>query len=264
MNNNKASYRNYLPIDNLSGPAIGACQVILGHPLDSLKAIKQTGKHLTPYHFQVQNLYRGVGYPLALNTFYQTLLFTSHHKINDTINNHFVSGLISGSILGAVSNPFEYHKIKAQTQINKPKIEFTPKSFYCGLYPTILRESFATSIYFGSFYKMKENNVPVPLAGGISGILSWLLTYPIDTWKTRVQSGWTFQSKPCFDIIYDPKACRRTKIKIVDPIGAIRCKYEKFKREVFKPSNYKGLGYCLSRAFLINSVSFMIYDYCNI
>jgi hypothetical protein len=61
----------------------------------------------------------------------------------------------------------------------------------------------------------------------MAGMLSWLLTYPIDVIKTRVQSN-----------------------NHLSMIGA------------YKMGNiWSGLSFCLLRSFIVNGSGFAIYDY---
>ena len=55
-----------------------------------------------------------------------------------------------------------------------------------GLSCTIMRDVPSYSIYFGTYYNFK-NYMPNFLAGGISGVMMWIITYPIDNIKTQIQ-----------------------------------------------------------------------------
>ena len=70
-----------------------------------------------------------------------------------------------------------------------------------------------------------EKPYGVFISGGIAGSTSWLLTYQIDTIKSRIQSG------------------------------------DNFKVAYNKGNFNKGLIFCLSRAFLVNSFGFMAAKY---
>ena len=85
---------------------------------------------------------------------------------------------------------------------------------------TILREIISLPIYFESYYYFKEKTNNSFISGGLSGMLTWLLPYPIDTIKTRMQMGYTL-------------------------------------KESIQQKNYmKGLGLCLARGFIVNAVGF--------
>jgi len=89
-----------------------------------------------------------------------------------------------------------------------------------GLNITILREMISIPIYFNSYYLINEKINNSFLSGGAAGILSWLIPYPIDTIKTRMQVGYSF------------------------------------KRSIMMGNYMKGLPLCLFRGFLANGVGF--------
>ena len=99
-------------------------------------------------------------------------------------------------------------------------------SSYKYLHLVSLREIPAITVYFSSYRYLKEQQINIGLAGGISGVLSWLITYPIDTIKSRMQSNLCSTIKESFQI------------------GNL----------------YHGLGYCLLRAFIVNGASFYTYE----
>ena len=64
---------------------------------------------------------------------------------------------------------------------------FKNTKFYRGLELTILRDSIGFSIYFGTYnYLQSQFNNPL-INGGITGVLSWIYSYPIDVIKTKHQ-----------------------------------------------------------------------------
>ena len=72
-------------------------------------------------------------------------------------------------------------------------------------------------------------------AGGVSGILTWLVNYPIDVIKSRIQADGT-QSKHKYN-------------------GFIDCGKQIYNTEGVKGFR-KGLGVTLIRAFPVNAVTF--------
>ena len=100
------------------------------------------------------------------------------------------------------------------------------KNGHVGIKYTFLRESFATGIYFKTYDMMKTWGASPFFAGGVAGCNSWLLTYPIDTMKTRYQ----------LDTRMDWKVTLRR--------GGL----------------FDGLAFCLLRAFLVNGISFTFYE----
>ena len=94
------------------------------------------------------------------------------------------------------------------------------------MHVVLLREVPANTIYFTTYDIMKQQNIPTLLSGSIAGTLSWLITYPLDTIKTRMQSG-----------------------------------ASKTIRETIKQGNlWVGLKPCIIRAFFVNGIGFYVYE----
>jgi solute carrier family 25 carnitine/acylcarnitine transporter 20/29 len=209
------------------GAIIGISQTILGHPLDTLKTWRQNGNNTklildSQLKINIRNLYRGVSYPLILSIGYNSFLFGCYGKLRNEKYSSIEAGVASGAILGILSNPFEYYKIQSQT--NRSNISLFP---FRGLHYTLWRESISCGLYFTSYEYFTQNlGLSSFIAGGISGCSSWAVTYPIDTVKTR------FQANPSF----------------------------KGKYYIQQGNLWQGIGFCLVRAFLVNGVSFTLYE----
>ena len=205
----------------ISGFISGAVHTIIGHPLDTLKTLKQSNKKINN-----KNLFKGLSYPLIQISIINSITFGSNNylkKFNDNNISNFYTGIISS----LVCTPLDKFKIMRQYNL---KYDVTLKNIFKSFNKThivTLRELPATYIYFSTYDKLKENNFSIFLSGSISGLNSWLLTYPIDTIKTRIQS-----------------------------------ENSKTISEAFKKGTlFNGLSFCLSRAFIVNGINFSVYEY---
>ena len=115
-----------------------------------------------------------------------------------------------------LTTPIEYYKIQKQTFGKYPNINSIPRGFSI----TFLREIIALNCYF-NLYHYLEKPLGVFLSGGIAGSMSWLLTYQIDTIKSRIQAG------------------------------------DSLKIAIAKKNFNKGLIFCLFRGFLVNGCGFL-------
>lgn len=224
MNNESNSF--------IIGSLIGLTQTIFGHPFDTLKTIKQSNNNYNIKNIKnVRFLYKGVSYPLIINIGYNGSLFYLFNKMKENNYNNFESGFISGLLSGVILNPFEYYKVNKQ--INNKTYIFNS---FKGIQLTMLRESLATSIYFSTYFSLHHKEINPLLSGGISGVFSWFVTYPIDTIKTNYQvkiyKDTNDVIKKCFNIKY-----------------------------IINKNTWNGVNYCLTRAFIVNSISFYIYNY---
>tara|TARA_B110000037_G_scaffold216297_1_gene275072 strand:+ start:379 stop:1041 length:663 start_codon:yes stop_codon:yes gene_type:complete len=204
----------------------GLFQTIIGHPLDTLKTWSQNGNSLKKPKLTINNLYKGIKYPLIQNPIAISSIFYSNYITKKYTNNEYVSGGVAGITSGIISTPLDKYKIMQQQNI---QYVFNKKNFlqsYKNLPIMLIREIPACIIYFSSFQYMKEQNIPTFISGGIAGVASWFLTYPVDTIKSRMQSG----------------------------------SYRTIKEAYQQKYLYRGLNSCLARAFIVNSFGLYIYD----
>ena len=259
----------------INGAIIGFSQVLVGHPFDTIKTRQQNnqiqntiygynkiivdkiGRPLSALSsppqsinmmmkgFRFGELYKGFRYPMYMSCVYNAGCFSIYTWGIDVRKwSPFVSGLLAGGIVGSLSTPFEYYKIQKQTNVCCRKninyislIEIRRWMPSIGI--TTGREGIASGCYFGTYEWLHKNQLLYEMTGGsdfvnggIAGCGSWLLTYPIDTVKTRRQS-------------LTPVECMRTSwTKLVNMNGGL----------------YGGIWICLIRAFIVNGLTFQIYE----
>jgi len=210
-----------MPIsDYINGAVIGIAQTIVGHPLDTLKIYSQNNNLAS---FKPRYLMNGLRYPIISNVISNTLIFGNYDTLLKIYDNDIIkASLVTGFFNSFIINHLDY--VKTHKQINNYVNPF--KLSNIGLKYTILRETISTPIYFYSYHYLRHKNYSPFISGGFAGISSWLLTYKIDTFKTRQQL------------------------------------YPKFSfTDIYKMGGfYKGLSVCLVRAFIVNGIGFMIYD----
>ena len=215
------------------GLCIGSVQTIVGYPFDMIKSNMQFRKTNMNNIFKnkVGNIYRGIGYPLLGSAIINSSVFGFYQNYYNITNNHFIAGMIAGGTSSIIITPIEVCKIQIQVDKNNSlRLLNNGLIFKQNLYRafplTLLIESMSTSAYFGLYNKFKENNYNIFLSGGISGVISWGIIYPLDTIKTRLQGN--------------------NKLSYIE---AIKTKHF-----------FNGFSMCMSRAFIVNGVSFFLYD----
>lgn len=205
----------------LAGCTSGVMQSIIGHPFDTLKVLQQTQR---PFHTNVVHYYKGVSYPTSFNILSNGLVFDLHSRFHKMTGNHYIAGGLSGLTLAPIIYYFDVGKIHHQLYPNA-SISLSHFKKMNGLGTTVLRESIATSFYMGFYFDNQERYGPL-ITGGIAGLTSWLVTYPLDVVKTRLMSG--------------ESQCVRDALK--------------------KGNLWRGFTACAIRAVLVNSVGFWSYD----
>ncbi len=193
-----------------------------------------------------------------------------------TLSQVFWAGAGSGLVNSLISGPTELAKIQLQIQTdskfkNKPlKHEALRGPVDClrriyridgmrglvrGMNSTIMRETPSYGVYFATFEAMQRKfmrskseegplmqSFKLMMAGGLSGVLGWVSTYPIDVIKTKIQAQ---------RILHDSK----------EPVytGMIDCTRRIVKSEGLG-ALWRGLGATVIRAFPTNAVIFLAYS----
>ena len=177
--------------------------IVIGHPFDTYKVLLQNSKGRDKYNIlknifntksknNIISLYRGVSIPILISIplysfgiFFYSETFKNTPKIK---YKEFYVGGLTGFVYSWFMSPVELIKINVQAYNLSPYKVFqnNKKNMLKGIIPTMIRDVPAYSIYFGSYYNLK-NFIPNFLAGGLSGVFMWLITYPLDNIKTQVQ-----------------------------------------------------------------------------
>ncbi len=119
----------------------------------------------------------------------------------------YFSGMYSGAIIVTIYTPLENVKMKIQADeknynsltkmcryiLNKDGI----KGFYKGYLVTLNRDFYSYGAYFYIYFKLKEyweqhnslSHFKSFLAGGLAGVISWIICYPFDPIKTLIQTS---------------------------------------------------------------------------
>lgn len=228
-------------MDFYSGIMAGIINASIGHPFDTLKTRVQTKGYFNLKDVYAMSLYKGFAIPLCITPLASGVTFYTYHSLRDK-NGSIVSGLLAGVPHSIISCPFDRMKIRSQTNYNNMSplndllMQIRKKDVnYRGLYVTMLRDCLFLSTQFTVYENCKNvlfgkinEDVNYFLSGTMGSFISRTMFYPVDVMKTNVQK---------YDIgVYD----------------------------VFKKVNVNGLykGYYLSltRAVMVNSASFFVFE----
>ncbi|KAJ1964814.1 hypothetical protein GGI12_001182 [Dipsacomyces acuminosporus] len=124
---------------------------------------------------------------------------------------------------------------------------------YSGLQLHVVRDSSGTAIYFAAYETVKEtmrrlngSETTGPLthmlAGGICGVVSWLLIFPVDLTKSTMQSQ-----------VLKPKDAQLFA-------NSWQCVCNIYKRMGFS-GLYRGVSVSLIRAFPLHGLNFVVYEW---
>ncbi|CCF60260.1 hypothetical protein KAFR_0J01960 [Kazachstania africana CBS 2517] len=172
----------------------------------------------------VRNFYKGVIPPLLGVTPIFAVSFWGYDvgKKIVSYNNNYLTNLSTSQMAGAgfisaipttlITAPTERIKVVLQTSKNKQSVATAASkilhdggitSLFKGSLATLARDGPGSALYFASYevVKKKLNKESdqlsvknICLAGGIAGMSMWLVVFPIDTIKTKLQASSTKQS----------------------------------------------------------------------
>ncbi len=204
----------------IGGFVSGIVQTIVGHPLDTIKTWNQNHTLKQPAKTFV-NLWKGLQYPLIQAPLVASISFGLYENIYSFSNDRIFSGLASGLIRSTLVTPLEYYKLNLQQHLTPVlKHSFKNMSFVA------IKEMPSATIYYGSYHYLKEKTGFIVLSGALAGMLSWFSIYPLDTIKTRLQTG---------------------------AAGT-------FHNAIQQGGLWRGLQMCLLRACITNGVGFYAYE----
>lgn len=220
----------------------------------------------------VRGLYRGIASPLAGVGGINAVIFGVQGYTNklfpdqNALSSHFYAGMCAGFAQSFICSPVELTKTLLQIQSDKGGPAKYRGSFDClrqiykqhgirgifkGQLVTIFRETPAFGVYFTSFEFFSRltsgaqtsadaGSGSILLSGGLAGMSSWFMSYPVDVIKSRLQSDGAFGAAK-YTGIYD---CLKKSVN------------EEGYRVLFR-----GLNSTMIRAFPTNAATFFVVSY---
>lgn len=212
----------------------GCAGVIVGHPLDTVKVNLQTQNSKNPRykgtfhcissifrHEGVRGLYRGMSSPLAGVAGINAIVFGVYGSTRrcmddpDTLTSHFVGGCVSGLFQSVFTGPMELAKTRMQLSgkynslidcVRTIYAREGAKGIFSGTGATMLRDVPGFGAYFLTYEFFTRSDGPVStgrmlLAGGFAGVVSWVVVYPVDVLKSRMQAEGAGKYKNILDCL---------------------------------------------------------------
>ncbi|XP_057734460.1 mitochondrial arginine transporter BAC2-like [Arachis stenosperma] len=178
-----------------------------------------------------------------------------------------LGGVGTGVLQSLIISPIELVKIRLQLHRNEKHLIEQPhkgpiivvknvwrkeglKGIYRGLGITVIRDGPSHGVYFWTYEYMKEQLHPgcrksgqeslctMLMAGGLAGVASWIVCYPFDVAKTKLQAQ-------------TPDSLKYN--------GTVDCLRKSIKEEGYGIL-WRGLGTTVARAFVVHGVVFTAYE----
>ncbi|KAM9855440.1 mitochondrial carnitine/acylcarnitine carrier protein-like isoform 2-T2 [Aulostomus maculatus] len=247
------------PLKNfVAGGVGGACLLLAGHPLDTIKGLL--------------GLYKGMGAPLAgvapmmAISFFGFGLGKQLQQTDPgkplTNSQLFLSGCLAGVFTTVIVAPGERIKCLLQVQAGSDQLKYSGpldcavrlyreqgiRSVYKGTILTLIRDVPSNGLYFLTYEYLKNllasegqsvsqlSTANILLAGGIAGILNWTIALPPDVLKSNFQTAADGKYRGLLDVL-------RTLLQDEGPKAL-----------------YKGFNAVFLRAFPANAACFLGFE----
>jgi len=211
----------------------------------------------------VRGLYKGMSSPIAGVAGVNAIVFGIYGNTlkclpePDRLSAHFTAGVFAGLAQTVVTSPIELAKTRVQLIASSQGSSYGPmqclkniykqegyRGIFKGLGITFLREGPSYGVYFVTYKiltttssKQPASTLQVLLAGGFAGIASWVISYPIDVIKSRIQAENTNRYS-----------------------GALDCLKKSVRAEGYK-CLVRGLSTTILRAFPANAATFAVFTW---
>uniref|UniRef100_H3HCA0 Mitochondrial carrier protein n=1 Tax=Phytophthora ramorum TaxID=164328 RepID=H3HCA0_PHYRM len=196
-----------------AGTIGGVAGIVAGHPLDTVKVQLQTSREASAGVLRTlrrvvgsegtAGLYRGLLSPILSNAPINAAVFGVQGQV------HFIAGSSAGLVQVVFAAPSEHVKIQLQTGAMGREHSslvagrtilrrYGARTLFKGWQVCLLRDVPAFGAYFCGYEATKraltegksenETDLKLMMAGGIAGMLSWIVSMPQDVVKSCVQS----------------------------------------------------------------------------
>ena len=189
-------------MNDFASAGIANCiQLVIGYPLDTAKVWTQSNR---TQPLSLRHLYSGIQYPLVGHSVMTALCFSTYDYGIRHSCHPFISGFASGSLISCLITPIEIMKITKQYELNS-KIQPSLRLCMKCLPAVYAREtSYITIILNLQRWFRMETDISPAVYGAICSSVSWIVTYPLDTYKTntilRHSLGMKTPKRPLFDM----------------------------------------------------------------
>jgi len=253
----------------------GCVSTLIGHPLDTIKVHLQSNHKLISTKNAAKSLlrqssgnpfifFRGIGPPMVNAILMNTVMFSVFNSAKEAfgVSQNIATGggaaLVAGIATAFLSTPIDFVKIQSQlsgrdsSSILIETVRRNPISLFRGHSANLGREGLFTMVYLGLYDQLLKRNekvvgftdsdnnnlallLQVAAVSSMTGGLAWIVSYPFDTIKTRMQGG-----------------------------GSCSITFRSAVQELWKVNGYlsfyKGCGASTGRAILVTSFRMIIYE----
>jgi len=162
-----------------TGVLTAGFQTVVGYPLETIKTRLQASSVVCG-----RGLYRGCASPFMVQLCVHPVFFGVYSGLREADLPPYAAGAGAGVLSGVMVNPVEIRKTRLQT--GDGRMPTHPGWWRIGMAATCARDAVGSAVYWHVFEGMEGSPV---WRGGCAGVMSWIVSYPIDVFKTRQQAS---------------------------------------------------------------------------
>ena len=207
----------------LPGLLQGITRVSISYPADVVKVQMQKNLHSTTVgtvqHIlktDIQKFYRGSSIAFVTIGIERSLQYYYLEKMNKKMVNPYASSFAASLIISVYNLPMQYlttnisllDKTKHDTSVKQYIKTTSFKQLYKGYFIETPKNVLGSTIYLGTYLTLRNTTDKTslyPWFGGLSGMLTWAVIYPLDTIKTDYQ---TTKGKRMYELIRERCAAK--------------------------------------------------------
>ena len=167
----------------IPGFTMGIVRATISHPFEMMKLKSQINYNESFY----KNLFKGLHYSIITNSLERGIQFGLYEKfkLND-------GNLISSAKASLISTTisFPYNIIMLRNVIMKSSIKISKNILYKSISLEYGRNLSGSILFLSSYNYLKDKEIPIFARAPISSCFVWGLTYPIDSYKNILLSGY--------------------------------------------------------------------------
>ncbi len=154
-----------------------------------------------------------------------------------SLDNYYVKGCISGMSGIILSHPVDSIKTHYQTNITS-KFQYNFKNLYRGITSPLLGVGLEKAIVFGTYNYLRNNqNLSIPVSGGISGLAASMIVSPYERIKILLQTQQKLTFKMCINPLFMFKGLSATFTREIPGFAIYFSTYETLKNYFYNSKN---------------------------
>lgn len=167
----------------IPGFTMGIVRATISHPFEMMKLKSQINQNVNFY----KNLFKGLHYSIITNSLERGIQFGLYEKFK--LNDNNINSSAKASIISTTLS-FPYNIILLKNVIMKSSINISKQIFYKSVALEYVRNLSGSVIFLSSYNYLKDKELPIFMRAPIASCVVWILTYPIDSYKNILLSGY--------------------------------------------------------------------------